>query len=115
MQMLINGPIAPEERHRSDRSHLSNVDCTHALWATHSDGRCSSPTSAEQQHSAPGKVDGLPYIGMQGGQDRLHDVLTTYVHNHLGTERRDDTAFFLAMRALEMVDGRHTRSSFRRV
>ncbi|MBI0582663.1 MAG: MBL fold metallo-hydrolase [Methanomassiliicoccus sp.] len=41
VQMLINGPYPPKLKSeiRSDRGHLSNVDCARALWATHSDER----------------------------------------------------------------------------
>jgi phosphoribosyl 1,2-cyclic phosphodiesterase len=41
VQMLINGPYPPRLKSdiRSDRGHLSNVDCAHALWATHSEKR----------------------------------------------------------------------------
>jgi phosphoribosyl 1,2-cyclic phosphodiesterase len=41
VQMLINGPYPPKLKSeiRSDRGHLSNVDCARALWATHSEER----------------------------------------------------------------------------
>lgn len=41
VQMLINGPYPPKLKGeiRSDRGHLSNVDCARALWATFSEER----------------------------------------------------------------------------
>jgi len=41
VQMLINGPYPPmlKSEIRSDRGHLSNIDCARALWATHSEDR----------------------------------------------------------------------------
>jgi len=41
LQMLINGPYPPKLKSeiRSDRGHLSNVDCARALWATSSERR----------------------------------------------------------------------------
>ena len=41
VQMLINGPYPPRLKGdiRSDRGHLSNVDCAHALWATWNEKR----------------------------------------------------------------------------
>jgi phosphoribosyl 1,2-cyclic phosphodiesterase len=41
VQMLINGPYPPKLKGeiRSDRGHLSNVDCARALWATFSEDR----------------------------------------------------------------------------
>ncbi|MDW5561895.1 MAG: MBL fold metallo-hydrolase [Methanomassiliicoccus sp.] len=41
VQMLINGPYPPKLKNeiRSDRGHLSNVDCARALWATHNEER----------------------------------------------------------------------------
>lgn len=41
VQMLINGPYPPKLKSdiRSDRGHLSNVDCAHALWATSNERR----------------------------------------------------------------------------
>jgi phosphoribosyl 1,2-cyclic phosphodiesterase len=41
VQMLINGPYPPalKSEIRSDRGHLSNVDCGRALWATYSETR----------------------------------------------------------------------------
>lgn len=41
VQMLINGPYPPKLKNeiRSDRGHLSNIDCARALWATNSEDR----------------------------------------------------------------------------
>jgi len=41
VQMLINGPYPPKLKGeiRSDRGHLSNIDCARALWATFSEER----------------------------------------------------------------------------
>jgi phosphoribosyl 1,2-cyclic phosphodiesterase len=41
VQMLINGPYPPKLKNeiRSDRGHLSNIDCARALWATNSEER----------------------------------------------------------------------------
>lgn len=41
VQMLINGPYPPmlKSEIRSDRGHLSNIDCARALWATCREGR----------------------------------------------------------------------------
>jgi len=41
VQMLINGPYPPRLKSeiRSERGHLSNIDCARALWATHAEGR----------------------------------------------------------------------------
>lgn len=41
VQMLINGPYPPKLKSeiRSDRGHLSNIDCARALWATFSEER----------------------------------------------------------------------------
>jgi phosphoribosyl 1,2-cyclic phosphodiesterase len=41
VQMLINGPYPPKLKNeiRSDRGHLSNIDCARALWATHTEER----------------------------------------------------------------------------
>ncbi len=41
VQMLIHGPYPPalKSEIRSDRGHLSNLDCARALWATHSEER----------------------------------------------------------------------------
>lgn len=41
VQMLINGPYPPKLKSeiRSDRGHLSNIDCARALWATSSEDR----------------------------------------------------------------------------
>jgi phosphoribosyl 1,2-cyclic phosphodiesterase len=41
VQMLINGPYPPKLKGeiRSDRGHLSNIDCARALWATHTEER----------------------------------------------------------------------------
>lgn len=41
VQMLVNGPYPPalKKEIRSDRGHLSNVDCGRALWATYSESR----------------------------------------------------------------------------
>jgi phosphoribosyl 1,2-cyclic phosphodiesterase len=41
VQMLINGPYPPKLKNeiRSDRGHLSNIDCARALWATGTEER----------------------------------------------------------------------------
>lgn len=41
LHMLIHGPYPPalKSEIRSDRGHLSNVDCARALWATHCEER----------------------------------------------------------------------------
>jgi len=41
IEMLINGPYPPKLKSeiRSDRGHLSNIDCARALWATFSEER----------------------------------------------------------------------------
>lgn len=79
VQMLIDGPYPPKLKSeiRSDRGHLSNIDCARALWATHREERRIFLAHISKNNNTPALARRTVARTLGCGEEHIDCLLTT--------------------------------------